>query len=268
MIVEKKARIKANEQVGPKHFRLSFRDRDIAAEARPGQFLMVKVAGMSPLLRRPFGVHAAENSDLAILYEVTGAGTEALSGKKAGEEIGIIGPLGRGFKVAFSRESRVVLIAGGMGVAPLHYLAQTLVLSARKNRPPLVLLGAQNKAGVLCEREFKKLGCEVMIATDDGSRGFRGYVTQLLGNIFSKSQELKAQSHMCACGPAPMLKEISRLSVLFGVPAEISLEEHMACGFGACMGCAIMTTEGPRRVCREGPVFDASSIVWDKKQPS
>ncbi len=125
------------------------------------------------------------------------------------------------------------------------------------------LIGWKTKSRALCDKEFRDLGCEVRIATDDGSRGFKGYVSELL------NQELSATSHkpltIYACGPRPMLKEISRISRMHGVRAQVSLEEHMACGIGACLGCVVDTRGGFKRVCKEGAIFNADEICWDKK---
>jgi len=219
---------------------------------------MLKVGpAQGPLLRRPFSIHKAGGSVIEILYEVIGKGTEILAKRKAGEHLDIIGPLGNGFSFQLSAKSRYrpVLVAGGMGVAPLVFLAQKL-----KNYKGLVLIGARTKKQILCEKEFQKAGFDVKIATDDGSAGFRGRVTDLLEDLLqAPSDKLRA---IYACGPRPMLKEISRLAGKYKIPSQISLEEHMACGIGACLGCAVNTEEGSRRVCREGPVFKAQEIIW------
>jgi dihydroorotate dehydrogenase electron transfer subunit len=123
------------------------------------------------------------------------------------------------------------------------------------------LLGAKTKKQILCEKEFKRLGCDVKISTDDGSRGCRGKVTDLLKKFLgAKSYELRVTIY--ACGPRPMLKEIAAISKRYNIPSQISLEEHMACGIGACLGCVVNTTAGYKRVCRDGPVFDAEEVVW------
>jgi dihydroorotate dehydrogenase electron transfer subunit len=126
---------------------------------------------------------------------------------------------------------------------------------------PLVLIGAKNKNQILCEKEFKKLGYDVKIATDDGSRGFKGKVTELLEKILLSAVSCQL-SAVYACGPRPMLKEISRIANIYKIPAQISLEEHMACGIGACLGCVVNTKEGFKRVCKDGPIFNAKEIVW------
>jgi dihydroorotate dehydrogenase electron transfer subunit len=153
-------------------------------------------------------------------------------------------------------------VAGGMGVAPLIFLAEKLAKSQVTSHKSqvIVLIGAKTKGQIICEKEFKELGCEVKIATDDGSRGFKGNITDLFRNLVS-SVEYRVSS-IYACGPRPMLKEISWISKKYKMPAQISLEEHMACGIGACLGCVVNTKEGFKRVCKEGPVFKADEIVW------
>jgi dihydroorotate dehydrogenase electron transfer subunit len=149
-----------------------------------------------------------------------------------------------------------------MGVAPLFFLAEKLTKHATCDMrlATLVLIGAKTKGQILCEKEFKRLGYDVKISTDDGSGGFKGKVTELL------KKELSAVSYQLsaiyACGPRPMLQEISRISQKYKIPAQISLEEHMACGVGACLGCVVNTIDGYKRVCKEGPVFEADEIIW------
>ncbi len=252
-----KAGIVKNAQVQGRYFKMTLAAWAIAREAKPGQFINVKVSDtQEPLLRRPLGIHGITGG-LEILYEVVGEGTAILSQRKPGESLDIVGPLGNGFDYRPEAKSQKpqILVAGGMGVAPLLFLAEKL-----KHRKLLVLIGAKTKSQILCAGEFKKLGCAVKIATDDGSRSFKGKVTDLL------KRELSAirypLSAIYACGPRPMLKEISHLSKKYNIPARISLEEHMACGIGACLGCAVKTKEGFKRVCKDGPVFNAEEIIW------
>jgi dihydroorotate dehydrogenase electron transfer subunit len=259
-----RAQVLHNRKVGPRHFLLSFRCGEIAATASPGQFLMARVTDtFSPILRRPFGVHALEKDIVSILFEVIGQATELLSAKRPGDTISVIGPLGKGFDLHGNKRNVFVrnplLIAGGMGVAPLLFLAQKLAAAKPGQRMPIVLLGARSASSVLCEKDFRKLGCTVKVATDDGSKGFRGFVTGLL------EQSLGADSVIYGCGPAPMLKETASIARKARVPAQLSLEAHMSCGFGACMGCTVDTTSGYKRVCREGPVFGAEEIVWSSR---
>jgi dihydroorotate dehydrogenase electron transfer subunit len=224
--------------------------------------------GVVPLLRRPFSIHKADGKQgrIEILYEVVGEGSAALSQRKAGEVLDIIGPLGRGFALNTPSENSgkdIVLVAGGMGVAPLFFLAQKLQesLAKKKNRSRIcVLIGAKTSNHILCASELRRLGGHVSIATDDGSLGFRGKVTALLRRILDTRG--CGVSNIYACGPHPMLSALSKLAHIYAIPAQVSLEAHMACGFGACLGCAVATIDGYKRVCKEGPVFNAEEIVW------
>lgn len=268
-------KILENKKVAAHAYRMRFLAPMIAKTAKPGQFIMVRVMdGFQPLLRKPFGVHSVKDSSIDILYEVIGEGTKLLAQKKPGEYLDIIGPIGNGFDLASGPH---ILVAGGMGVAPLIFLAERLrkVKSKKAKVKNLVLLGARTKSHVLCEKEFKKLGCDVKIATDDGSSGHKGYVTDLLKDAAKrwghsagttrKSREVSPQGVpiiVYACGPRMMLREISRISDRYEMPTQVSLEEHMSCGFGACLGCVVSTTDGYKRVCKEGPVFDARQIIW------
>jgi len=231
---------------------------EIAKTALPGQFVMVQVRdGNEPLLRRPLGIHQVAGKNIFLLYEIIGKGTQILSQKKPGEILDVIGPLGNGFECCQSKsiDRLPILVAGGMGVAPLTFLAQKI-----KNRKALVLIGAKTKNHINCEKEFKKLGFKVKVATDDGSKGFKGRVTELLRNELTVLDKLAVTIY--ACGPKPMLKALSKISDEFNLPAQLSLEAHMSCGFGACLGCVVDTKEGYKRVCKDGPVFDSKEIIW------
>lgn len=256
-----RAKLLYNKRVKENYFHLAIAAAAIGKKAVPGQFVQIRLSeGWQPFLRRPFSIHKATRASIDILYAMVGPGTEILSQKKTGEYLDVIGPLGNGFE--FESESRRVtgsqiLVAGGMGVAPLVFLAERLASSRS-----LVLIGAKNKKHILCMQEFQQLGREVKIATDDGSQGFKGYVSDLLNKTLSTIDH--RPSAIYACGPEPMLKKINQLSRKYNIPAWVSLEEHMACGIGACLGCVVSTTEGYKRVCKEGPVFNASKINWQR----
>lgn len=271
------AQILYNKRIKKNCYEMALSAPEIAGNAMPGQFVNIKVAdGIEPLLRRPFSIHQIYRQDgIKILYEAIGKGSEALARRKSGELLDILGPLGNGFDYEGQRltcsgrqgqtdNGRRILVAGGMGTAPLVFLAEKLVRNTRSAayKKPLVLLGAKTREDIFCEKEFREFSCEVQISTDDGSRGFRGYVSDLLLKILSTIDY--RPSTVYACGPTPMLKEISRISQEYNIPAQISLEAHMACGIGACMGCVIKTKEDEyRRVCKDGPVFEASRVIWD-----
>jgi dihydroorotate dehydrogenase electron transfer subunit len=199
------------------------------------------------------------------LYELKGIGTKGLSLSKPGEYLDVIGPLGNGFdfRKPLTANRKPILVAGGMGVAPLLFLAEKLVngpWTMDHGQKPIILMGTKTKKQILCEKEFKQLGFDVKIATDDGSFGFKGKVTDLLDDFLltENPQPLTVFS----CGPRPMLKELSRIASSQNIPAQVSLEEHMACGIGACLGCVVKTTYGYKRVCKDGPVFVAQDLVW------
>jgi len=261
MAYQTKAKIIKNSKVGENYFHLIISSGKIASIALPGQFVNIKISErLFPLLRRPLSVHMVKGSAIHFFYEVVGKGTEALSRKIAGEELDLIGPLGNGFTA--DKKKKAILVAGGMGVAPLTFLAEKLTESkTQKSKIKVsVLIGARTKKQILCENEFKKLGCDVKIATDDGSSGFKGKVTDLLNRLLRTTHyELPA---IYACGPKLMLKAVSEISKVNRIPAQLSLEEHMACGIGACLGCVVNTQDGMKRVCKEGPVFEAEEIIW------
>ncbi|MBP7215667.1 MAG: dihydroorotate dehydrogenase electron transfer subunit [Candidatus Omnitrophica bacterium] len=275
------ATIQKNINMGGAYWRCVLKAPAIAKLAQPGQFINVSVSETAePLLRRPLGIHRVSGSTIEMLYEVVGQGTRLLSRRAPGEILDIIGPLGNGFTYSTlnTQDAIPILIAGGMGVAPLVFLAEKLAAFRRQKSKSkiLVLLGARTRTHLLCEKEMLELGCIVKVATDDGSKGFKGHVTDLLPEVLSTIDQthpavadrpvprlLRGPSTIFACGPHPMLKAVARLAKEAHIPAQVSLEEHMACGIGACLGCVVATRSGMKRVCKEGPVFDAQHILWE-----
>jgi len=221
---------------------------------------MVKVpdtAGV--LLRRPLSIHRAEaaRGRIELLYETWARAPTPCRGRGQGL-IDVIGPLGNGFDVrAQAQDTLNILVAGGVGVAPLVFLAQRL-----KKGKVLALIGARAGAHILCARDFRKLGCEVRIATDDGSAVSRR-VTDLLEDVLMRIRRKKDfRPVLYGCGPRPMLKAMARVCRENRLQSQVSLESHMACGIGACLGCVVQTTRGYERVCKEGPVFRTDDLVW------
>ena len=270
-IFQTKAKVVKNLAASSDYYKMVLEAPRIAASAVPGQFINIRVSDKyEPLLRRPLSIHRVISdksevvSQIEILYKIVGRGTEILSQKRCAEYLDVIGPLGSGFnyQLPITNYQLPILVAGGMGVAPLVFLAEKLVHSPEPtdHRKVLVLLGAKNKKQVVCKDELKKLGCDVKIATDDGSLGFKGFVTELLRKKLSTMDY--GLWTIFACGPKPMLKEIAIISKQYDIPAQISLEEQMACGIGACFGCVVQLKKGYKRACKDGPVFNAKEIIF------
>lgn len=253
-----------NEGVAPGYFRLGLKWKGVGI--RPGHFVMVRVSdGLDPLLRRPFGVYrvlgpkdgAAGTGVVELLYAVVGKGTGILSKKMPGESVDLLGPLGNGFTLP-AKGQRAVLVAGGMGIVPLYMLA-------KKVKRSVLLFGARSAKEAAVAGDFKGLGISIKIATQDGSVGKKGLVTELL------QDELCPGDVIYACGPVGMLKKIASVASRAGVSCQVSLERSMACGIGVCLGCAVKAsghTEAQNRnykmVCSEGPVFDSEDIDWER----
>ncbi|NOX97654.1 MAG: dihydroorotate dehydrogenase electron transfer subunit [Nitrospirae bacterium] len=273
-----RVKISVNEEVAPGYFRMVLNAPQVAEDAEAGQFIHIRVNDeYDPLLRRPLSIHriisrrlkvkSLKLPDIEVLYEVVGKGTKILAGKRPGEDLDILGPLGNGFKLGCV-SGTVILIAGGMGVAPLLALAEE-IRREEKVKDTYVIIGARTKALVLCEDAFRDLAAkEVQVATDDGSRGYKGLATDLLQELFS-TLNLKLSTTVYACGPEGMLREVAALTVAKGVPCRMSLENRMGCGVGACLGCVVRVkslqsgVESYKRVCKDGPVFEAGEIIWE-----
>lgn len=254
-----KAKILSNKKIGQAYYKISLDAPYIGKAAAPGQFVQVKCCDSSePLLRRPFSIHRLKGVE--ILYEVVGKGTEILSKKQKGEYLDVLGPLGKGFSLpkASSLEPRAVIIAGGMGAAPLVFLAEEL---KKKNIKTVVLIGAKTKKLILCEKDFKKSASEVYVSTDDGTYGSKGFVSKLFHNIL-KTTESGFETIVYVCGPHRMLKSIADICSERNFECQVSLEEKMACGIGACLGCVVKTQSGNKLACKDGPVFNAGELVW------
>jgi dihydroorotate dehydrogenase electron transfer subunit len=255
-----KFQILDNRRVAPDFFRMKISAPTITRAAQAGQFVSVRCSeGYRPLLRRPFGFHRIGQCDFEILYKVVGTGTRLLSEKRKGEYLDILGPLGNGFLRNTEYEIRnTILIAGGIGVAPMLALAETL-----KKYKPTVLLGAKTKKELVCKKDFQKLGCSVKTATDDGSFGFKGYVSELFKKVLRTTND-ERRTTVFACGPKPMLKEVAKICRQHKITAFGSLHELIACGIGACLSCVIRlrSCKEHKRICTDGPVFDLAEVAW------
>lgn len=228
---------------------------EMPREVRPGQFVMVR-CGDECVLPRPFSVHQARHGDIAILFVVLGQGkgTTWLSRRQAGDKVELLGFLGNGFSIE-PKSERLLLVAGGMGIAPLYFLAEEALARGRK----VTLLYGTVNASRHPERLFpSKL--ELVAATEDGSVGHKGRATDLLSRYAPKADQV------FACGPLPMYRDMAtrkRELGLEGKPVQISLEMRMGCGIGVCYSCTVKTRSGLKQVCKDGPVFDLDDVLWD-----
>jgi dihydroorotate dehydrogenase electron transfer subunit len=237
----------------------------IASCVRPGQFLHLRIAeGADFILRRPFSVHRArQGKDAApgtieILYQVLGAGTRELSEKRHGDVMDAIGPLGHGWDVPVDAP-HVLLVAGGLGAAPLGMLAEAL---AARGVAVSVALGAPTAERLVARELFERVARRVEVATDDGSAGTRGFVTGISKRLIAEDRP----SLVCACGPEVMSRTVAAQAAEAGTACQVSLERLMACGIGACLSCVVTTRSGRARACVDGPVFDAADVIWDASE--
>jgi dihydroorotate dehydrogenase electron transfer subunit len=229
---------------------------EIAGEAKPGQFVMVR-CGDENVLPRPFSVHQATKGDIVLFFAVLegGKGSQWLSRQQDNETVEVFGPLGNGFSIQ-PRVKNLLLVAGGMGLAPLCFLAQQ---AAREKRSVTLLLGAAI-GPLYTERPENLLPPRINIATatEDGSSGYHGKVTDLIPKYIDWADQI------FACGPISMYRDIATRNQQISKPVQISLEVRMGCGLGVCYGCTVRTKSGLKQVCRDGPVFDLDNIFWDE----
>ncbi len=259
MILEN-AKVLWNKKLGPSYYKVGLQCWNSHLDVVPGQFVMIRIPGqMDPLLRRPFSIHQTliDNGvvkGLEVLYQVVGKGTARLSKVKRNDLVDILGPLGKGFMIP--RSARMVfVVAGGIGIAPLFYLISNLEKTRHDMHRPVVFLGGRSKRDILCLEELSKKGLNIHVTTDDGTYGKMGLVTDLL----EKRLEKQLPDMICACGPSAMLKKVAVLSEKYNTRCQISLETTMACGMGACLGCAVKIGNGKEKyahACVDGPVFD------------
>ncbi|MEA3489595.1 MAG: dihydroorotate dehydrogenase electron transfer subunit [Candidatus Omnitrophota bacterium] len=261
-----KRRILSNKKVAEDHYVMKIEAPRIARDFSPGQFVAVKAREKvtDPLIRIPLGIHRTRGKGLELLYKVVGPGTALLSAKKTGEKIDMLGPLGNGFDLSpltAAGKKTAVIVAGGHGIAPLYPLAE---ITAKKAERTEFFIGTDTKDHVVRAEELKKLGIRVHIATEDGSRGFKGYVTELLKKQLKRTTKHETRTTLYACGPRPMLAALAEIAGEMKISGQVSLDAYMACGIGACLGCAIRTVDGYKLVCKDGPVFDVHEIDWKR----
>ena len=219
---------------------------DVSAIRTPGQFINLRLDGY--FLRRPISVHDVDDQSVTIIYKILGHGTEDMRRMAPGTELDILTGLGNGFDISCAGDAPL-LIGGGVGTPPMYWLAKELLAAGKQ---VTAVLGFNRREDVFCQEEFRALGVNTIVATADGSYGVRGFVTDAMAEL--------EYSYFYCCGPEPMLKAVWKASKTSG---QLSFEERMGCGFGACMGCTCKTLTGHKRICKEGPVLRKEEIAWD-----
>lgn len=243
------ARVISSKQVMPGTFLTWVESPEIAQSARPGQFVMV-YCGDETVLRRPLSVHRADGDRLALLFAVIGKGTQWLAEREPGDGVDVIGPLGNGFSVSADSKN-LLLVAGGMGIAPLCFLAED---AAQQGKNVRLLYGTAGR-----DRYPVPAGIAEVAATEDGSVGYRGLATDLI------PEHIAWADRVFACGPPQMYRDMaSRVEMFAGKPVQVSLETRMGCGRGVCYACTVKTLNGLKQVCTDGPVFGLDEILWDE----
>ncbi|MHB1018787.1 MAG: dihydroorotate dehydrogenase electron transfer subunit [Coriobacteriia bacterium] len=227
-----------------------------AATVEPGQFVHLRIARHADfILRRPLSVHRARGERLEILYQVVGRGTRALEDARPGDVMDVIGPLGHGWVIPEGTTNALV-VAGGLGAAPMGLLVERL---AERGAQVTFAQGAPSAGKLLARELFDSLCKRAVVATDDGSAGTCGFVTVLSAELLERERP----DVVYVCGPEPMQRIVADQCAEAGVPCQVSLERLMACGVGACLSCMVVTRDGQKRACVDGPVFDAADVVWD-----
>jgi dihydroorotate dehydrogenase electron transfer subunit len=262
---QENAQVLWNKAVGPGHFRIGLTCDEKYANAQPGQFVMLGLPErLDPLLRRPFSIHrrVQENGrtkGIELLYKVVGVTTKRMATLSEGDVLHLFGPLGRGF---FFPDvcRRVFIVAGGIGVAPMPFLAEYLIDSGADPSESRVFIGGGSQDDLLCRDEFNRLGMHVHVTTDDGSEGDQCLVTLPFESVINRESR---PDIIYACGPMAMLKCVINIARAHEIPCQVSIETMMACGMGACLGCAVEGAAASNRylhACVDGPVFDANEL--------
>lgn len=233
-----------NIAVAENTFRMRLRG-DLSGFSAPGQFVNIRLEGR--FLRRPISVCDIEGDILTLIYKVVGEGTAQMSRILPGEKLDILVALGNGFDTSKSGDAPL-LIGGGVGTPPMYYLCRELL---KEGKRPSVIIGFNSAKEVLLEEEFRALGVPVTVTTADGSAGIKGFVTDAMKD--------KEYSYFYTCGPMPMFRAVNKCAKTSG---QLSFEERMGCGFGACMGCSCRTLTGNKRICKDGPVLEREEILW------
>jgi dihydroorotate dehydrogenase electron transfer subunit len=264
-IIQEKAKVLSNTPVGPGYFRIKLSCHRQYTDAVPGQFVMVRLLPqIDPLLPRPFSIHRLTKLDglvtgLELLFKVVGKATHALSGKRPGDYLDLTGPLGNGFSIP-AEAQHIKIVAGGIGVAPMIFFLDYLKEHGQDLSNVQVFLGGKSKADLLCLNDFSALGVPVHATTDDGSSGDQCLVTDPLEIALAE----KLPDIIYACGPMDMLGCIAGITDKYRIACQVSIETMMACGMGACLGCAVARrnrSDAYFHACLDGPVFDAHELL-------
>ncbi|MDR0618007.1 MAG: dihydroorotate dehydrogenase electron transfer subunit [Endomicrobium sp.] len=239
----------SNKEICTNYFELKIKAGNIAKYCLPGQFFMIGIPGV--FLRRPISVYDSKKNVLSFLYKVVGKGTAILSRMCSGQ-LQVLGPLGKGYDLEICKELNYVIVAGGTGIASLHFLA--IKLGKNKAKKRTLYYGARSKKDLLCLDKFKEIGWKVVVSTEDGSKGYKGYITDIL------EEKVKDSDVLFACGPMPMLKKVVQIAKEKKIKGFVSLEEKMACGVGNCQGCAVNINKVIKMTCKDGPVFEIEEV--------
>jgi dihydroorotate dehydrogenase electron transfer subunit len=249
-----------HQEVAPDHYRIVLQTTDMARSAKAGQFCMLQVQdGLYPFLRRPMSLERIYPDAVSILYKIEGEGTRMLSRLPAGQKMSVQGPLGTAFPLEKGAKGHI-LVAGGIGIAPFPALAESIIRGL--GQTPEIIIAARTENMLMCEKEFRQMGCKVHLATDDGSAGEKAFASQVLESLSPTPGTI-----VYSCGPMVMMGATHRVCEKLGLRCFASLEANMACGDGACLGCVVESTsekesERMTRVCADGPVYDSTQINW------
>lgn len=264
------APILSHEQLGDIEYEITVQAPEVAREAMPGQFVQILYdQSYNPFTRRPFSVYRVdpEAGRFSIVYLARGIFTQGLRGKRAGETLSIVGPLGNCFQPDPNPTATHLMVAGGVGAPPLYFLAQSLSCGERTECKVAVINGARSKELLVGVEEFGALDVDLHFTTDDGSHGMRGIVTDALLRLLEESA---GPVHVYTCGPTAMMRAVADICLARAIPCQVSLETVMPCGLGVCMGCVVKIKSANSlsgythlRSCYEGPVFRADEIIWE-----
>ncbi|UCE98153.1 MAG: dihydroorotate dehydrogenase electron transfer subunit [Dehalococcoidia bacterium] len=248
------AHVGSNSEIIPHVHLIWLENCFFASIARPGQFVMLH-CGKDTLLRRPLSIHQTDpvRDRIALLFQVVGQGTSQLAQLKPGSDVDLLGPLGNGFSLS-DKSHNILLVGGGIGIAPLPFMAR---VSKDRGCSVTMLLGATT-AKQLCPRYLIPSSIECITTTDDGTKGGKGFLTDMLPEYLDRTDQI------FACGPSPMYRVMAKIPAIRDKEVQISLEVRMGCGFGLCYGCSIRTQSGLKKVCKDGPVFELNQILWNE----